>query len=425
MAHRPPDPRTIITPDAFEVEPGLIGLPLATPFRRGIASLVDLAVIGTITVVTKDVGAVVGLLVAAVFVYMALKSPITRDLPAPLAWAFRFSVGCLGFVVLVISVTAIWWIRAGPDLDDLIEDATVSVDGGELGVRDVLAGVQGGIALQQASSGDAALAAAAEIARTGFASGLSESEIRQVLLELVPEEAAWAEQADSLFERALATGRRPTADEGPAAPAANPPEAALAAFALLLQDSAAADTVDAAERDELRRRALPAIAADTLERLHARLRSLEAEQARVTRALEASRSRVEDLEAGSGLVRLIRELVDQLGLAFGWGSIYFAVLLPWWKGQTLGKRLLGVRVLRLDGEPITWWLAFERAGGYAAGVATGLLGFAQVYWDPNRQGIHDKIAGTVVVRTGAAPVPGAGRAATTSGRGTPPPPDQR
>jgi uncharacterized RDD family membrane protein YckC len=25
------------------------------------------------------------------------------------------------------------------------------------------------------------------------------------------------------------------------------------------------------------------------------------------------------------------------------------------------------------------------------------LGFAQVYWDANRQGIHDKITGTVVV----------------------------
>ncbi len=70
-------------------------------------------------------------------------------------------------------------------------------------------------------------------------------------------------------------------------------------------------------------------------------------------------------------------------------------------GQTLGKRLLGVRVMRLDGEPINWWVGFERAGGYAAGFATGLLGFAQVYWDANRQAIHDRIVGTVVVREGA------------------------
>ena len=50
---------------------------------------------------------------------------------------------------------------------------------------------------------------------------------------------------------------------------------------------------------------------------------------------------------------------------------------------------------------MTWWAAFERAGGYAAGFATGLLGFAQVYWDANRQCIHDRISGTVVVQDGA------------------------
>lgn len=30
-------------------------------------------------------------------------------------------------------------------------------------------------------------------------------------------------------------------------------------------------------------------------------------------------------------------------------------------------------------------------------LAALLLGFLQIYWDANRQGIHDKIAGTVVV----------------------------
>ncbi len=86
--------------------------------------------------------------------------------------------------------------------------------------------------------------------------------------------------------------------------------------------------------------------------------------------------------------------------------MYFAILMPWMKGSTPGKKLLGIRVVRLDGQPVSWWHAFERAGGYAAGLATGLLGFAQVYWDPNRQAIHDKVAGTVVVVAGAQRVPG-------------------
>jgi len=55
--------------------------------------------------------------------------------------------------------------------------------------------------------------------------------------------------------------------------------------------------------------------------------------------------------------------------------------------------------VRLSGEPLGLWEAFERFGGYAAGLATGLLGFVQLYWDPNRQAIHDRVARTVVVRT--------------------------
>ena len=103
----------------------------------------------------------------------------------------------------------------------------------------------------------------------------------------------------------------------------------------------------------------------------------------------------------AGLLGNLRGFIDELGFGFGWASLYLTFMLSWWKGQTVGKRLLGIRVLRLDGEPVTWWTAFERAGGYAAGFATGLLGFAQVYWDANRQAIHDRIVGTVVVREGA------------------------
>jgi uncharacterized RDD family membrane protein YckC len=68
---------------------------------------------------------------------------------------------------------------------------------------------------------------------------------------------------------------------------------------------------------------------------------------------------------------------------------------------------MGIRVLRLDGEPLNWWASFERAGGYVAGIATGTLGFAQVFWDSNRQCVHDKIVGTVVVIDGAQIEPGA------------------
>jgi hypothetical protein len=47
---------------------------------------------------------------------------------------------------------------------------------------------------------------------------------------------------------------------------------------------------------------------------------------------------------------------------------------------------------------MTLWASFERFGGYAAGLFTGLTGYMQVWWDRNRQAIQDKISETVVIR---------------------------
>jgi uncharacterized RDD family membrane protein YckC len=134
--------------------------------------------------------------------------------------------------------------------------------------------------------------------------------------------------------------------------------------------------------------------------LQDRVEDLEDDVTDQARELERAEARLEEATSG-GLFGTLRDLVDELGFGFGWASLYMTVMLSWWKGQTLGKKMLGIRVLRLDGGPITWWVAFERAGGYAAGFATGLLGFAQVFWDANRQAIHDRIVGTVVVLDGA------------------------
>jgi len=89
--------------------------------------------------------------------------------------------------------------------------------------------------------------------------------------------------------------------------------------------------------------------------------------------------------------------LDELGLGYGWSVVYFSLLPAWWRGQTLGKRLLRLRVLELTGKPMTAMRCLRRYGGYVAGMATGGLGLAQVVWDSNRQGLQDKAAHTVVV----------------------------
>jgi uncharacterized RDD family membrane protein YckC len=138
------------------------------------------------------------------------------------------------------------------------------------------------------------------------------------------------------------------------------------------------------------------VAADTLRALARRVNSLRDDLDDRDADLARTRTELEDA-TGGGLFQWVRERLDDLGFGFGWAAVYMTVFLSWWNGQTVGKRMMRIRVVRLDGEPITWWVAFERVGGYAAGFATGLLGFAQVWWDANRQAIHDRIVGTVVV----------------------------
>jgi uncharacterized RDD family membrane protein YckC len=60
-------------------------------------------------------------------------------------------------------------------------------------------------------------------------------------------------------------------------------------------------------------------------------------------------------------------------------------------GSTIGHRLLGIRVVRLDG---------AAAGPVLAVIRTLLLAVVipAVIWDRDTRGFHDKLAGTVTVR---------------------------
>jgi len=66
-------------------------------------------------------------------------------------------------------------------------------------------------------------------------------------------------------------------------------------------------------------------------------------------------------------------------------------------GQTLGKRIFGIRVLKTDGSPAGFGTAFLRWVGYLISGIPFFLGFLWVVIDRKRQGWHDKIAGTIVV----------------------------
>lgn len=93
----------------------------------------------------------------------------------------------------------------------------------------------------------------------------------------------------------------------------------------------------------------------------------------------------------------LRRWVDEVGLNLAWALAYFVMWPLVWPGQTPGKRLLGLQVVELTGKPARLMLNLRRYGGYAAGMATGGMGFLQIFWDANRQAIQDKAAHTAVI----------------------------
>ena len=79
------------------------------------------------------------------------------------------------------------------------------------------------------------------------------------------------------------------------------------------------------------------------------------------------------------------------------GLAYFVIF---WatSGQTPGKMALGIKVIGIDGSPVTWGKAVLRYIGYFISSLVFLLGFIWIAFDAKRQGWHDKIASTYVVR---------------------------
>ena len=92
----------------------------------------------------------------------------------------------------------------------------------------------------------------------------------------------------------------------------------------------------------------------------------------------------------------------RINLFFGVSSvlalIYFTVLIGE-SGQTLGKKLFGVRVIRTDGTPVSYGRALGRALGYYLSSLFFSMGFIWAAFDRRNQTWHDKLVDTLVIRT--------------------------
>jgi uncharacterized RDD family membrane protein YckC len=69
-----------------------------------------------------------------------------------------------------------------------------------------------------------------------------------------------------------------------------------------------------------------------------------------------------------------------------------------WKGATVGDIIMHLRVVRMNGAPLTFGDSLVRVLASLFSIAAVGLGFLWILRDPERQAWHDKIAGTYVVR---------------------------
>lgn len=329
--------KEIVTPYAFSVSPDLLGKPLATPTRRGIAIIIDVFLIGVLSTIST--------LIFAAFValtFFRADAKLKKRAEAKEKGALPYTRLILrGSGAVLIFFVAFMVVKGFDDSNNTPDDNSDGAMTSEAGVKIaelvMIHACQNDLVCIQDSG-------------KGMASALATTDIS--------EEEFAQEMSDLLADTALN-------------------ESDIASSLLVFREEFTT------ERSLLE--AAPA-------------NNIEEDAEIIDNELIESPQQNTNPEHTPSIILWAKGLMQDLGIGLGWAALYFSVFTAWANGQTIGKKLCSIKVVRLDGKTPTLWESFERYGGYGAGFATGLLGFLQLYWDPNRQGIHDKISETLVLR---------------------------
>ncbi|NQZ24564.1 MAG: RDD family protein [Colwellia sp.] len=338
--------KKILTPFAFNIDETLLGIPLAVPWRRGLALFIDFILIA---ILSGAPGELLAIVVAITFYKIgSKKSRKTGKSKGLKRAAFRLIGAFIIFVVLVDTLPSLF--------DDTVSDKNVATDMSSIGWAD-------GIALGALSTG-----AYQQITNSSCKDNACWQSELAPFVEQLPELSQNDKTAKTIIETLVAT-----IDEKHKLSRTSEKE--LEQYFL---NQYLALKVNINAEDLLKEASAPE------------------SKAQVILGEETKLKDDKDSAVYKG-VEWMKGLIEDLGLGFGWAAFYFTVLTSIWHGQTPGKKLFKIRVIQLDGTRLSMWDSFGRYGGYGAGVATGLLGFLQIYWDPNRQAIHDKISATIVI----------------------------
>jgi uncharacterized RDD family membrane protein YckC len=80
------------------------------------------------------------------------------------------------------------------------------------------------------------------------------------------------------------------------------------------------------------------------------------------------------------------------------GAIYYWYFWTRNNGQSPGKMIMNIRVVKANGAPISDADAIIRYFGYTLNSVILMLGWLWALFDENRQGLHDKLVNTYVVK---------------------------
>lgn len=86
-------------------------------------------------------------------------------------------------------------------------------------------------------------------------------------------------------------------------------------------------------------------------------------------------------------------------LLFPFGLLLYYVSFLAARGATIGDMAVGIKCIRLTGEPLNWATSIARSLASLFSAFPLGLGFFWMAWDGRKQTWHDKIVGTIVVKT--------------------------
>ncbi|MCT7948064.1 RDD family protein [Shewanella septentrionalis] len=361
------DPKTMVTPHAFTIADTVLYTPLAAPLKRALAMLIDGLLI---TVLAEQMDWMFVLLVVGI-IYIEKRS---HKLGRLLKWGLYAAM--LAFMLLTTADNLLN-VNGSSNTDN--EQA---VEGAALG-KQILTSLPAIISLSLCDNyacGKTQVQSLREVIENASASkGMTEIERREIVLHAIANSSLSAADSEKLQTEVL---------DGTLWPVIAP----QAELQMPDTQSELLKPIQAIEKIE------PTDPAQ----------GVAANAAKVTETTDTTKTvpspstrvkSVDDEEESTThcVIAWVKGFMSDMGLGFGWAAFYFTVFTARFDGQTLGKKMLGIRVIQLDGAKISLWAAFGRYGGYAAGFTTGLLGFMQIFWDANRQGIQDKISSTVVI----------------------------